>query len=117
MAVSSPAKVRANRANSRKSTGPRDTTRTCRIATKHGLSGQGIPLLPEDRALLDHRMTCWAEELGAVGDLEHTIVGRAAKASVRLHRAEVTEADNARELMEKARARRVRRARTRLASA
>src|SRR5262245_61845737 len=115
MAASSPARVAASRANSRKSTGPRDTSRTCKNAVKHGLSGQGIPLLPEDRALLEHRITCWSEELGAVGDLEHELVVAAASASVRRRRAEITEARNAGELMAKAQARRVGRARARLA--
>src|SRR5262245_62926672 len=101
MAVTSPAKVAANRANSLKSTGPRDTSRTSRNATKHGLAGKGIPLLPEDQALLEHRITCWSEELGAVGDLEHEYVAIAAKASVRRRRAEITEADNAAERIAK----------------
>src|SRR5262245_51501849 len=110
MAELSQARRDACKRNAQKSTGPRmggGKRRSCVNAAKHGLAGQGISLLPEDQALLEHRMTCWAEETGAVGDLEHTIVRRAAKASVRLHRAEVTEADNARDLMAKAHARAV----------
>ena len=71
--------------------------RSARNATKHGLAGQGISLLPEDQALLEHRLRCFAEEVGAVGALEHEYVAVAAHASVRRRRAEISEAQNARE--------------------
>ena len=101
--------------NAQKSTGPRTPrgrARSARNATKHGLAGQGVSLLPEDQALLEHRATCWSKELGAVGDLEHEYVAIAASASVRRRRAEITEADNATERLAKAHARAIGRARS-----
>src|SRR5262245_25991571 len=113
MARISDAKRASCQANGRLSKGPispRGRARSSKNAVKHGLSGRGISLLPEDQALLEHRVTCWSEELGAVGDLEHELVVAAAHASVRRRRIALTEAKNAGELMEKAWARAVRRA-------
>jgi hypothetical protein len=61
-------------------------------ALKHGLSGAGVVMLPEDRETYERRRAAWAEELGVVGDARTYLVDRAALASVRLDRCVTIEA-------------------------
>jgi len=95
MAATSESRIQANRANSRKSTGPKTAegkARSRRNALTHGMAGTGVVLADEDRGQLAARSDRWAEELGAGGDLEHYLVDRAALASVRLDRCARAEA-------------------------
>ena len=81
--------VEANRKNALKSTGPRSPEGKARSranALKHGLTGSGIVLPEEDRLRWEGRAESWAEELGARGELDLYLAGRAALASVRLDR-------------------------------
>jgi hypothetical protein len=117
MAVSSAARVAASRANAARSTGPKTTPGKHRSrcnAIKHGCSGQGVALLPEDQDLVAHRLTCWTEELGAQGDLESVLVAEAATASVLRRRALLAEAGLARKRADRLVARRQNQRRRRL---
>lgn len=58
----SPARLAANRANARKSTGPRTPEGKAASranALKHGLTGNGTALAPEDQAALDRHLATW----------------------------------------------------------
>ena len=81
--------IAANRANARKSTGPRTEQGKARSranSLKHGMAGAGIVLPEEDRERWEFRAETWAEEMGAVTDMDRFLAGRAAMASVRLDR-------------------------------
>ena len=83
------AQIAANRANARKSTGPRTVagkSRSRANSLKHGMTGAGIVLPEEDIERWEERAELWAEEMGATGDMDRFLAGRAAMASVRLDR-------------------------------
>ena len=87
-------RIAANRANAKKSTGPRTEegkVRSRANSLKHGMSGAGIVLPEEDRARWEGRAETWAEDLGARCELDRYLAGRAALASVRLDRCVRTE--------------------------
>ena len=79
--------IEANRANARKSTGPKTEDGKARSranSLKHGMAGAGIVLPEEDRERWEYRAETWAGELGATTDVDRFLVERAATASVRL---------------------------------
>ena len=81
--------IAANRANARKSTGPKTEQGKARSranALKHGMTGAGIVLPEEDRERWEFRAETWAEEMGASGEMDRFLAGRAAMASIRLDR-------------------------------
>jgi hypothetical protein len=83
------AQIAANQRNCLLARGPRtpEGKRNSRInALKHGLTGAGVVMLPEDRETYERRRADWAEELGVVEDARTYLVDRAALASVRLDR-------------------------------
>jgi hypothetical protein len=82
-------KRRANRENARKSTGPRTEdgkAKSRRNALKHGLSGDGTVLPPEDLALFQERLQGWSNEDHPDGELESYLLACAVLASVRVDR-------------------------------
>ena len=88
------AKIRANRANAQKSTGPKTEAGKARSrlnALKHGKRSRTVaaPVLPqEDAAELGRRIQDWIDSYQPVGAVETDLVTRAAKASWALDRAE-----------------------------
>src|SRR3989442_1002928 len=87
--MSSPRKIEANRANARKSTGPKTPegkARSRQNALKHGLSGRGVVMPPEDEELFQQRMHAWTYDARPEGELQVYLVGAAALASVRMDR-------------------------------
>src|SRR5436305_14709064 len=85
----SQARLDANRRNAQKSTGPRtaEGKSVCRQnALKHGLSGAGVVLHPEDRKRLKVRLDDWNQTLDPQDAIEAWLVGRAALASLRVDR-------------------------------
>jgi hypothetical protein len=84
--------MEANRQNSQKATGPKDTTSTRLNATKHGLLAQGITELDNAEAY-----TAVLERLNEAhqpaGDIETFLVERIALAMVRLRRIARMEAE------------------------
>ena len=90
------AQIRANRANAQKSTGPKTDAGKAKArmnALKHGMRSKGGPVLPhEDPAELEARINRWVEDWQPRDAVERELVGRAAKASWALERAEKHEA-------------------------
>ncbi len=85
----SAARIAANQANAKKSTGPKTPEgkeRSRRNALKHGLTGAGIVLPEADAAEVERRTAAFAEELLPVGEIEEALVRRAALNSVRMER-------------------------------
>src|SRR5206468_11769557 len=85
----SPAQLEANRRNAQKSTGPRtpEGKAVCRQnALKHGLTGNGVVVHPEDRERLKTRLAEWTRDLEPQDAIEAWLVHRAALASVRVDR-------------------------------
>ena len=90
----SEARLRANRENARKSTGPRTEAgkaRSRRNAVRHGLSGAGVALAEGDEKALKERLAKWKTELWPDGEAEEALVACAALATVRLERCRVSE--------------------------
>lgn len=92
MAVSSIRRVKANRQNSMKSTGPKDTSSTRYNAVIHGLLSEGITELddPTSFLVLCERLE---NEFDPKGQLEEFLVRRVALCLVRLKRACLLEAE------------------------
>jgi hypothetical protein len=85
----SQARLEANRRNAQKCTGPRTPEGKAisrQNALKHGLSGAGVVLHPEDRERLKVRLEDWTRDLDPQDSIETWLVGRAALASIRLDR-------------------------------
>jgi hypothetical protein len=84
------AQTLANQANASRSKGPTSPEGKMQSrmnSLKHGMTGAGI-VLPEADALEVHRrITAFAEELDAQGELEYAFVRRAALNSLRMERA------------------------------
>ena len=82
-------RIRANRANSARSTGPTTEAgkeKSRRNALKHGLTGAGVVLPEADAAEVERRTAAFGEELLPVGEIEMALVRRAALNSVRMER-------------------------------
>src|SRR4051794_9371020 len=91
----SPARLAANQANSKRSTGPR--TPLGKSVSKmnglvHGMRAESDILPGEDPAELDRRIAAWADELGADTGPERYLAEAAAKASWRIDRCRAAEA-------------------------
>jgi hypothetical protein len=82
-------KREANRRNSQKSTGPRTEdgkARSRRNSLKHGLTGEGTVLPPDETQLFQERMHDWTDEDRPEGPMEAYVLGCAVLASVRVDR-------------------------------
>ena len=86
------ARTRRNRQNSRRSTGPRDTTSTRFNAMKHGLLAEGVTELDEPETFLAFCVKLEGE-LKPVGEVEAFLARRIALGIVRLKRAALVEAE------------------------
>src|SRR3954468_16614286 len=91
----SPARLAANRANSRRSTGPR-TPRGKSVSKMnglvHGMRAESEVLPGEDAGELRRRHEAWADELGAGTEAERYLVRAAVDASWRIDRCRAAEA-------------------------
>src|SRR5580700_94503 len=73
--ILSEAELAARRANAKRSTGPKDTSRTRYNGTKHGL--RGGPVLPgESQQAYDQRMAQWMKDHGPTSDSQAFMVER-----------------------------------------
>jgi hypothetical protein len=88
--ATSEARIKANQLNSSKSRGPK-TQQGKEVSRqnsfKHGLTGAGVVIPPEDVAEVERRMETFRDELKPSGDVGEALVRRAAFLSVRLDRA------------------------------
>src|SRR4051812_19220301 len=91
----SAARLAANRANSKRSTGPRSPEGKAISKYNglvHGMRAESDILPGEDPAELERRIAAWADELGAETDPERYLAEAAAKASWRIDRCRAAEA-------------------------
>ena len=91
----SPARLLANQANARRSTGPSTPEGKARSrcnALKHGLTGQGVALPDEDAAAVARRFDNLQAEMNPSDDMGRVLVQRIALLSVRLERSAEHEA-------------------------
>ncbi len=86
------AQIRANRENGRKSTGPKDTSRTRYNGTTHGLCGVQVVIPGESREGFDAHRDAWFGDWRPMTYTRAILVERAAVASWKLQRAARTEA-------------------------
>ncbi len=87
----SEARIKANRENAKKSTGPRTAEGKARSrcnALKHGLTGSGVALPTEDQAEITRCFAAMQAEFLPSTELAEKLVRRAAFLSVRLERSE-----------------------------
>ncbi len=87
----SEARIRANRENARRSTGPKTAEGKARSrcnALKHGLTGQGVALPTEDKIEIEERFIALQEDMKPSNDLSEQLVRRVAFLSVRIRRCE-----------------------------
>lgn len=80
-------RLRANKANARRSTGPRTKAgkeAARRNAVRHGMSGAGICLTPEDEARRQDRLVAWADSLNPEGEYQLDMLNLAVTNFVRL---------------------------------
>jgi hypothetical protein len=85
----SEAQIRANQANAAKSTGPKTPEgkeKSRQNAVKHGLTGDGVALLPDDAVEVDKRFRAFCQELQPSGIFGLTLVRRAATLAVRMEK-------------------------------
>jgi hypothetical protein len=85
----SPAQIRANQANAAHSTGPKTPEgkeKSRQNAVKHGLTGAGVVVPPDDAVEVDRRFKAFREELQPAGMLGLTLVRRAALLAVRMEK-------------------------------
>ena len=86
----SEAQIRANQANSLRSSGPRTPEgkeRSRANALKHGLTGEGVVLPEADAAEVERKAAAYARELNASGEVGHDLARLAALNAVRMDRA------------------------------
>lgn len=103
MAISE-ARLAANRANARKSTGPRSAAgrRAVRLnALRHGLAGETAVLPEEDAAAFGELLDDMERRFAAVGGAERVLVRRMAESMWRLRRGAALEATTLAALFEK----------------
>ena len=87
--AASAARIAANQANALKSTGPRTAEgkdRSRANALKHGMTGEGVVLPHEDAAEVERRFAAFRAELQPTGEVDLTLVRRAATLAVRMER-------------------------------
>ena len=87
----SEARIRANRENARRSTGPKTPEGKARSrcnALKHGLTGQGVALPTEDKIEIEERFIALQEDMKPSTDLSEQLVRRVAFLTVRIRRSE-----------------------------
>jgi hypothetical protein len=85
----SEAQIRANQANSARSTGPRTSagkSRSRENSLKHGLTGDGIVMPAEDAAEVDRLYRSFEADLNPSGEVGRTLVRRMALMAVRMDR-------------------------------
>ncbi|MEO6809932.1 MAG: hypothetical protein ABI353_12535, partial [Isosphaeraceae bacterium] len=85
--TASPAQMRANKVNARRSTGPvteAGKKAARRNAVRHGMSGAGICLTPEDEARRQDRLVAWADSLNPEGEYQLDMLNLAVTNFVRL---------------------------------
>jgi len=90
----SEARLRANRENAKKSTGPRTPEgkqRSCLNGTRHGILAQVIVLPKEDMATYNQFTTDYAAALNPVGTVEIQLAHACADIQFRLHRISAAE--------------------------
>src|SRR5579871_3617724 len=85
--MTTPAQIRANRENARKSTGPKDTSRTRLNGLKHGLRSEHVYLPGEDPAEFDAERRGWHGDWGPLTHTRAVLVELAAVATVQFRRA------------------------------
>lgn len=81
----SEAQIRANQANSKRSSGPRDTSRTRANATKHGMCAS-VCIPEQEAAEVDRRYLGFCEELQPDGEVSMALARQATILSVRTER-------------------------------
>jgi hypothetical protein len=82
-------RLRANRRNAQKSTGPRTDrgkARSRQNALKHGLTGAGVVQPADEAAERDRRMASWTAELQPSTEMQVWVVGQLILATLRLDR-------------------------------
>jgi len=79
-------KTEANRANAKKSTGPKDSSVTRYNAMKHGILSREILLDGEDRESLEQLGKRLRRELAPAGEMEQILVDRIISSTWRLRR-------------------------------
>ena len=87
----SEARIRANRENAKRSTGPKTPEGKARVrcnALKHGLTGQGVALPTEDQAEITRSFTAMQRELRPSNEVAEKLVRRVAFLFVRVERCE-----------------------------
>ncbi len=83
------AQIRANQANAARSTGPKTAKgkeKSRANAIKHGLTGEGIALAPDDAAEVERRAAAYQSELKPTTELGRGLARRMAILSVRMDR-------------------------------
>ena len=93
--IASEARIAANRLNARKSTGPKTEAgkeRSRANAVKHGLTGAGVAISPEEAEAVERRLAGLEAALRPTTELSRSLTRRAAILSVRMERAAVQEA-------------------------
>src|SRR5580700_1417957 len=86
----SEAELAARRANAKKSTGPKDTSRTRYNGTKHGL--RGGPVLPgESQEAYDRRMEGWMKDHAPANDSQAFMVTCLVDLSFKIARGDAVE--------------------------
>ena len=85
-AMTSASKIRSNRENARKSTGPKDTSRTRYNGLKHGLRSDHVVLPGESHEEFDAERDAWFGDCKPITHIRAVLVERAVVASWRLRR-------------------------------
>lgn len=86
-------KIKANRQNAKKSTGPKNTSLTRLNALKHGLLSKEVLIKGEDKKLLEEFGKNLRLELAPQGELENILIDRIVSSTWRLKRAIKVERD------------------------
>jgi len=86
-------KIKANRENAQKSTGPKDTSRTRLNAMKHGILSKEVLMKGESKKALEELGKKLRLELTPQGELENILVDRIVSSTWRLRRAIRVERD------------------------
>jgi hypothetical protein len=93
--MTSDARVKANRANARLSTGPRTEAgkvRSSQNSTKHGFTARQITILPGEQSIFDDMLDQYTAELRPEGILELDFFRQLVRASWDMRRASILEA-------------------------